>query len=183
MSEPFSRVVRVDSIPRGGQTVATEASPTEREALAALYRLPSIEALSAELTLMRSARGEIRVTGAVHGRLSQTCVVSLEPFPAVVNEEVDVRFAELADVSPPAGCRKSPRRSRSTTWTNPIRSSRAGSISAPWRLNSSRWGSTLSPQARRRVRSAPGSGGRRIALFGARGPRQDEAGLSSSAPF
>jgi hypothetical protein len=97
MSEPFSRVVRVDSIPRGGLTLAIEASPTEREALAALYRLPSIEALSAELTLERSAQDEVRVTGAVHGRLTQTCVVSLEPFPAVVNEEVDVRFAELAD--------------------------------------------------------------------------------------
>ena len=99
MSEPFSRVVRVDSIPRGGLTLAIEASPTEREALAALYRLPSIEALSAELTLMRSARGEVRVTGAVQGRLTQTCVVSLEPFPAAVNEEVDVRFAELADAA------------------------------------------------------------------------------------
>jgi hypothetical protein len=96
MSEPFSRVVRVDSIPRGGLTLAIEASPTEREALAALYRLPSIEALSAELTLERSAQDEVRVTGAVHGRLTQTCVVSLEPFPAAVNEEVDVRFAELA---------------------------------------------------------------------------------------
>jgi hypothetical protein len=99
MSEPFSRVVRVDSIPRGGLTLAIEASPTEREALAALYRLPSIEVLSAELTLMRSARGEVRVTGAVQGRLTQTCVVSLEPFPAAVNEEVDVRFAELADAA------------------------------------------------------------------------------------
>jgi Large ribosomal RNA subunit accumulation protein YceD len=97
MSEPFSRIVRVDSIPSGGKTVAIEASPTEREALAALYRLPSIEALSAELTLKRSAQDEVRVKGAVHGRLTQTCVVSLEPFPAVVDEEVDVRFAELAD--------------------------------------------------------------------------------------
>src|SRR5271165_752837 len=97
MSEPFSRVVRVDSIPRGGQTVAIEASPAEREALAALYLLPSIEALSAEFTLKPSARDEVWVRGAVDGRLTQTCVVSLEPFPAVVNEEVDVRFAELAD--------------------------------------------------------------------------------------
>jgi uncharacterized metal-binding protein YceD (DUF177 family) len=97
MSEPFSRVVRVDSIPRDGQEVAIEASPTERDALATLYRLPSIEALSANLTLKRTGPGEVRVTGAVRGRLTQICVVSLEPFPAVVNEEVDVRFAELAD--------------------------------------------------------------------------------------
>jgi len=95
MSEPFSRVVRVDSIPRDGQTLDIEASPREREALAALYKLPSIEALSAELTLRRSAGGDVNVTGTVHGRLNQICVVSLEPFPATVDEEIDVRFAPL----------------------------------------------------------------------------------------
>jgi hypothetical protein len=97
MSEPFSRVVRVDSIPRDGQTVDIEASPPEREALAALYKLPSIEALSAQLTLRRSASGEVKVAGAVHGRLTQVCVVSLEPFPATVDEEIDVRFAPLTN--------------------------------------------------------------------------------------
>ena len=33
------------------------------------------------------------MTGAVHGELTQTCVVSLEPFEATVDEAVDVRFA------------------------------------------------------------------------------------------
>lgn len=97
MSEPFSRVVRVDTVPRDGQSVVIEASPAEREALAALYRLPSIEELTAEFSVRRSGDGQVRVTGAVQGRLTQTCVVSLEPFPAVVNEEVDVRFARLPD--------------------------------------------------------------------------------------
>jgi hypothetical protein len=96
MSEPFSRVVRVDAIPRDGQTVTIEASPREREALAMIFKLPSIEALTAEFTLTRAPRGEVRVVGDVHGRLNQLCVVSLEPFPAVVDEEVDVRFASLA---------------------------------------------------------------------------------------
>ena len=97
MSEPFSRVLRVEAIPRDGRTVDIEASPSEREALAAIYQLPSIEELSAGFTLRRSAGGEVRVTGAVHGRLTQLCVVSLEPFPADVDEEVDVQFAPLPD--------------------------------------------------------------------------------------
>jgi hypothetical protein len=29
----------------------------------------------------------------VHGEVTQTCVVSLDPFPATVDDEVDVRFA------------------------------------------------------------------------------------------
>ena len=37
------------------------------------------------------------MTGAVHGELTQVCVVSLEPFPAMVDEEIDVQFAPRAE--------------------------------------------------------------------------------------
>jgi Large ribosomal RNA subunit accumulation protein YceD len=95
--EPFSRMMRVDALPKEGQTVSIEANSAEREALAAFLNLPSIEALSASLALMRSTNGGVRVIGAVHGELTQVCVVSLEPFPATVDEEIDVRFAPRAD--------------------------------------------------------------------------------------
>ncbi len=78
--EPFSRVMRVDALPKEGQTVTIKANAAEREALAAFLKLPSIEALSASLALMRSGSGGVRVTGAVHGELTQVCVVSLESF-------------------------------------------------------------------------------------------------------
>ena len=94
--EPFSRVMRVDALPKEGQTVVIEANAAERAALAAFLNLPSIEALSASLALMRSTNGGVRVTGAVCGELTQVCVVSLEPFPATIDEEIDVRFAPRA---------------------------------------------------------------------------------------
>ena len=90
---PLTRVVRVDALPREGQTVAIEASPAERNALASLHGLPAIAALTATLRLEPAGSGGGRVTGAVHGELTQTCVVSLEPFEATVDEAVDVRFA------------------------------------------------------------------------------------------
>src|SRR5271165_1974574 len=93
MQEPFSRVLRGGALPREGQTVTIEASPAEREALATLYNLPSIEALVATLVLKPTARDGVRVRGAVHGELTQVCVVSLEPFPATIDEALDVRFA------------------------------------------------------------------------------------------
>ena len=96
MSAAFSRIIRVDSIPEEGQTVALEATAAEREALAALHELPSIEALTASLTLEPAPGGAVRVTGAVHARLTQVCVVSLEPFPAALDEEIDVRFVSRA---------------------------------------------------------------------------------------
>ncbi len=90
---PFSRVARVDSLPREGEVVTIEATPTEREALASFYVLPAIAALKATLLVEPWGRGGARVIGAVHGELTQICVASLEPFPAIVDEDVDVRFA------------------------------------------------------------------------------------------
>jgi uncharacterized metal-binding protein YceD (DUF177 family) len=97
---PFSRVVRVDALPRDGQTVTIEATPAERKALASLYKLPAIAALTATLRIEPWGGAGARVTGAVHGAVTQMCVVSLEPFPATVDEAVDVRFAPQA--KPPA---------------------------------------------------------------------------------
>jgi hypothetical protein len=104
---PFSRVVRVDAIPPEGQTVTVEAARAEREALASFYDLPAVAALTATLRLERWGQGGAHVTGAVHGALTQICVVSLEPFPAIVDEAVDVRFApETAAESRPQAAKE-----------------------------------------------------------------------------
>jgi hypothetical protein len=95
--EPFRRVTRVDALPTEGQTVTIEANSAEREALAAFLKLPSIESLVASFTLVRSQSVGVRVTGAVHGELTQVCVVSLEPFAATVDEDIDLRFAPRRD--------------------------------------------------------------------------------------
>jgi Large ribosomal RNA subunit accumulation protein YceD len=94
---PLTRVARIDALPKEGQTVTIEASAAEREALAKLYDLPAIAALTATLRVEPSGHGGARVTGAVHGELTQICVVSLEPFAATVEEAVDVRFAPEAE--------------------------------------------------------------------------------------
>jgi hypothetical protein len=96
-SAPFSRIVRVDAVPRGGQNMTIEASPAEREALASLYQVPAITALTAALRLERAGQDGVRVSGAVHGELTQTCVVSLEPFAATVDEDIDVKFAPQSE--------------------------------------------------------------------------------------
>jgi len=91
--ELFSRLVRVDALPREGQLITIEATLDEREKLASFYKLPAIAALTATLRLVPWGRGGAHVTGAVHGELTQVCIVSVEPFPATVDEDVDVRFA------------------------------------------------------------------------------------------
>jgi hypothetical protein len=92
-SAPFSRPVRVESIPREGVEQAIEASPAERAALAKLNGLAGIARLTAKFALSRIGRGVVRVRGEVHAEATQTCVVSLEPFDVALDEPVDVRFA------------------------------------------------------------------------------------------
>ncbi len=95
--EPLSRLIRVEALPKEGELVTIEANAAERQALAAFLKLSSIEKLEASLALARSGRAGVRVTGSVRGELTQVCVVSLEPFPATVEEEVDVRFAPRSE--------------------------------------------------------------------------------------
>jgi uncharacterized metal-binding protein YceD (DUF177 family) len=102
----FSRLVRVESLPREGQVVTIEATPTERDALASFYKLPAIAALTATLRLEPWGRRGARVSGAVHGELTQVCIVSLEPFPATVDEAVAVRFAPPTAADPKSSARE-----------------------------------------------------------------------------
>jgi hypothetical protein len=96
---PFFRPVRAESVPEGGLEHGIEASEAERQALAKLNGLPAIARLTAKFALYRAGRGIIRVRGDVHAEVTQTCVVSLEPFDVVLTEPVDVRFAPLAGES------------------------------------------------------------------------------------
>jgi Large ribosomal RNA subunit accumulation protein YceD len=93
----FSRPVRVEALPKDGLTQTIEANPGERAALAALNGLVGIAKLTATFVLRRAGRGGVRVTGEVHAEVTQTCVVSLEPFEATLDEPIDVRFAPSAD--------------------------------------------------------------------------------------
>lgn len=81
-----------------GTPFRVDASAAERAALAADCGLPGIDALSADLTVAREGTDGLRVTGSVVARVRQVCVVSLDEFPAEIDEPVDVRFAPEADV-------------------------------------------------------------------------------------
>ena len=96
MTEPteFSRIVKVDTLPRDGLRQKIAADETERAALARRFKLPSVQSLAAEFHVTRSGRGA-RVRGEARAQVTQTCIVSLEPFPAEVVEEIDVRFAPV----------------------------------------------------------------------------------------
>jgi uncharacterized metal-binding protein YceD (DUF177 family) len=105
MSEPveFSRIVKVETLPRDGLTQKIVANEIEREKLSKRFSLDSMQSLEADFVIRRSGKG-VRVTGEARAKVMQICVVTLEPFPAEVVEDIDVRFAPPPDPrrKPPA---------------------------------------------------------------------------------
>jgi hypothetical protein len=89
MPRPFL----VDDIREDGKSVIeVEANEVERAALAEAYHLVSLTALKAQLTLAK--RGPvIRITGVLKAQLTQTCVVTMEPFESDVEDQIEIEFA------------------------------------------------------------------------------------------
>jgi uncharacterized metal-binding protein YceD (DUF177 family) len=92
MSEPvFTRPVRVEPLPRNGLEETIEATEPERKALAKLNNLADVARLTAHFRIAKWRRG-VKVEGEVSARVTQTCVVSLEPFEVEIEEPIEVRF-------------------------------------------------------------------------------------------
>lgn len=89
---PLSRPVSVAHLPPEGVEETVEATAEERAALAADFKLPAIHALTGCFRLAGSDR-RVTVTGTVQATITQICVVTLEPFDSLVEEEVEVEFA------------------------------------------------------------------------------------------
>ena len=82
-----------DLFDHGGQAIRFEADASEKPAIAAAFGLDDLRYLRAVLTV-KPAGNILEVTGQVSARVTQTCVVSLEPFDYDVEEAVDVRFSD-----------------------------------------------------------------------------------------
>lgn len=89
---PLTRLVPVDRLPARGENVVIEAGEDERAALARAFGLPAMHALVGRYVVTGGGK-RVHVAGTVEGRVTQTCVVTLEPFEDSVREEVSVDFA------------------------------------------------------------------------------------------
>lgn len=96
----WSAPVSVSEIPPHGADFAIEADAAQREALAKLNNLVSLASVAAKLHVTHRGRDGLHVTGEVRARVTQTCVVSLEPFEAEIAEPVDVEFEAARTLRP-----------------------------------------------------------------------------------
>jgi uncharacterized metal-binding protein YceD (DUF177 family) len=93
----LSRPFVVTALPDSGLRTTLDADETERDALAKAYGLIAVKSLKAEF-LVKPHKGAVHVTGSVHGIVTQTCTVSLDPFDADVIEQVDLVFMQQAGI-------------------------------------------------------------------------------------
>ncbi|WP_439578055.1 YceD family protein [Elioraea sp.] len=76
----FSRPVEVARLRTGGETMEIAASPAECEAVARRLGIEAVAALEASVQLVPVGAGVVDAAGTIRARLTQTCVVSLDPF-------------------------------------------------------------------------------------------------------
>jgi uncharacterized metal-binding protein YceD (DUF177 family) len=92
MTDPeFSRPVRIDTLGEGARAIAIEADEGERAALARRFGLIAIERLEAKAEV-RAAGEAVLASGRLTAAVTQACVASGEPVPAVIDEPFDLRF-------------------------------------------------------------------------------------------
>jgi uncharacterized metal-binding protein YceD (DUF177 family) len=94
---PFSRTVAVDSVGEAGSRVRFAATPEECAELARLDEIAALRDLCVEAQLTRRGREGLTATGRVTAVVTQTCVVTLEPFETQVDEPFEIVFAPEAE--------------------------------------------------------------------------------------
>jgi hypothetical protein len=95
-SQIFSHPVAVAEIPEQGVDVSLSADAPTRMALAKADGLVGIATLEADFHVARQGLSRFNVTGTVRAKITQKCVLTLEPFDSDLVEEVDVDFAEAS---------------------------------------------------------------------------------------
>jgi uncharacterized metal-binding protein YceD (DUF177 family) len=89
----FSRPLPVERIKPAGIEEKLSASEKERRLLAERFGLLDLSRLEAQLDVYPGEGRTIAVTGTLVADVVQQCVVTLEPLPAHIEEEIDVIFA------------------------------------------------------------------------------------------
>ncbi len=85
----FSRLIRVDALKENPKSFKIKASAEECAALAERFSLLSVESLSANIRLTLQKDGLARLEGGLSAKVTQTCVITLEPVESFIETSFD----------------------------------------------------------------------------------------------
>ncbi len=88
----FSRPVDIARLPQGEASYDIAANPAERAALARRFGLLALDRLEARVRLSRLAGGFLRLSAELSADVTQSCVVTLEPVAARVEDEFTLLY-------------------------------------------------------------------------------------------
>jgi hypothetical protein len=88
----LSRRVLTEHIARSDASITVEATLEERAAVAERLMLPAIASLRCVWTLRPRQSGMIEGHGTLQAKVTQACVVSLDPFDVTIAEQFQVHF-------------------------------------------------------------------------------------------
>lgn len=94
----FDAIVRIDKLPTAGRTVSVNANEATRARIAEDMKLLAVESFVADLTVA-PFRGGLRAQGRLKARIVQASVVSFEPVPQNIDEEVDRVFLPVGQTA------------------------------------------------------------------------------------
>lgn len=83
---------RVADIPERGLEIVREATPVERAELAKELQLIELSSLNTTYRVRAIGGGRFSVKGELSAVATQSCIVTLEPVPAKINESFDEEF-------------------------------------------------------------------------------------------
>jgi hypothetical protein len=92
MTEPLTWSHRTAAIPEGGLHETRQATAAERAAIASTLGILSCDAMTADYRLRALGEGRYLMTGKLIAQVTLACVVTLEPVPETIEEEIDVAF-------------------------------------------------------------------------------------------
>lgn len=95
---------RTIDLPERGLSRERAASPEMRARIATTLGLLSCDRLVLDYTLRPIAGDAVLMTGTLNGAITQACIVTLEPVPSMILEEISVEFHPAsANADPPSG--------------------------------------------------------------------------------
>lgn len=89
---PISFEASILRLPAKGMPVRIEADEAQRRALADAHHLVEVKSFRADLLVENWKRDGVKVSGRVKAAIVQSCITSLEPIDAEVDEEFHALF-------------------------------------------------------------------------------------------
>ena len=95
----FTRMLAVETVPDTGLDINVSASEAECDVLTEACGLVAVHDFEADFQVRKLDQTRFKITGNLRACVTQTCVVSLEPFETLVRADLDVDFAPLSQLA------------------------------------------------------------------------------------